>query len=101
MHADKPVAHCEKTVDRYGSSAAQRVIDDRRAALLRRYAPGPAYGVDYDDAGYADAGAYAPYGGYGYLAFAPAQRQRSPEARSDRRSVRQSVVPVRPRLPVR
>jgi len=57
--------------------------------------------VDYDDAGYADAGAYAPYGGYGYLAFAPAQRQRSPEARSDRRSVRQSVVPVRPRLPVR
>ena len=73
------MARLERERDALDRNAAQRIADDHRAALQRNYAQGPAYGVDYGDAGYADAGAYAPYGGYGYLAFAPAHRQ----ARSD------------------
>jgi hypothetical protein len=95
------IARLERERDALARSTAQRIADDNRAALLRRYAPDPVYAANYDDTAFADAASYAPYGGYGYLAYAPALRHRSPDARSERRSTRQSVVPGRSRIPAR
>jgi hypothetical protein len=93
------VARLERERDALDRSSAQRITDLRRAALERQqylvepnYAP--SYAPNYDAAAYADMAGYFPYG---YAAFAgvPQYRQRSPEARPDRRGARRSVVPTR------
>ena len=93
------VARLERERDALDRSSAQRITDLRRAALERQqyvvepnYAPN--YAPNYDATAYADMAGYFPYG---YAAFAgvPQYRQRSPEARPDRRGVRRSVVPTR------
>ena len=93
------VARLERERDALDRSSAQRITDLRRAALERQqyvvepnYAPNHA--PNYDATAYADMAGYFPYG---YAAFAgvPQYRQRSPEARPDRRGVRRSVVPTR------
>jgi hypothetical protein len=89
------VARLERERDALDRSSAQRITDLRRAALERQqYVVEPNYAPNYDAAAYADMAGYFPYG---YAAFAgvPQYRQRSPDARPDRRGVRRSVVPTR------
>jgi hypothetical protein len=93
------VARLERERDALDRSAAQRIADERHAALQRIYSP-PDYAPYYDAAPYAEAAEYFPYW-YGVLAYAPVARQRAASARNDRRSARQSVVPNRMHPPVR
>jgi len=92
------VARLERERDALDRSIAQRITDQRRAALQRTYAPAPEYYAGYDDYAGTDYADYAPYGvfgGYGYLAPWPTGRPRGANARNDRRNARQAVVPNR------
>ena len=94
------VARLERERDALDRSSAQRIADARRASLQRQYFPAP-YGAPVDEiAPNADGSGYFPYG-YGVLAYAPSARHRNADARSDRRSARQSAVPNRSRVPPR
>jgi hypothetical protein len=94
------VARLERERDALDRSAAQRIADDRRAALHRRHDAAPAYVMADDAMAYADAAEYLPFG-WGYAwGYAP-ERRRIPEARPDRRAEPARVVPARPRLPGR
>ena len=86
-------------------SAAQRIADERQAALQRRYYdPGPAYWAP-DGSAYAEAPDYFPYA-YGYAyggVYAPeARRMRDGRRdRLDRRPEHVRAVPARPAAPHR
>ena len=87
-------------------SAAQRIADERRATLQRRYYdPGPAY-LGPDVAAYAEApDYYSPYG-YGYAyggVYAPEQTRMHDGRRDrfDRRAEHVRAVPARPAVPRR
>ncbi|MEO8674083.1 MAG: hypothetical protein ABI569_00790 [Casimicrobiaceae bacterium] len=96
------MARLERERDALDRSITQRITDQRRAALQRTYAPAPDYYAGYDEHSGNDTGNYAPYGGYGYLAGAPAARPRPAGARNDHRNVRQRpVVPNRMVAPPR
>ena len=90
------IARLQQERDALDRSIAQRIIDGRRAGLQRPYSAAPDYGYapGYDADTYADAAPYFPYG-YGVLAGAPMGRQHTHNARADRRSTRQTVVPSR------
>lgn len=94
------VARLERERDALDRSAAQRIADERRAALQGRYDTAPVYVARGDGAGYNDAADYAPFG-YGYTWIAPSERRRDADARRDRRPQRQRVVPNRMPLPPR
>jgi hypothetical protein len=88
------LARLERERDALGRSSAQRIADLRHAELQRRqYAFAPAYAPDYDAPGYDSAG-YFPYG-YAAVEGGAQNRHRFPQARHDRRAVRQNVVPAR------
>lgn len=93
------VARLDRERDALDRSSAQRIADERRAALQRQYYAASDHAPGYDSAYPADAAGYVPFG-YGVMAYAPVGR-RPPEARSERRSARQTVVPNRMRAPSR
>jgi len=86
-------------------SAAQRIADERRATLQRRYYdPGPAY-LGPDVAAYAEAPDYSAYG-YGYTyggVYTPEPRRMHDGRRDrfDRRAEHVRAVPARPAVPHR
>ena len=103
------IAALARERDAVDRSAAQRIADERRAMLQRRYFdPGPGYWAP-EGATYVEAPLYAPYDyvyGYGYPyggAWTP-ERRRTPDARNDRfdrRGERSRAVPARPAVPHR
>jgi len=102
------IAQLARERDALDRSAAQRIADERRATLQRRYYydPGPAYWAP--DGAYAEApvDSYDYFYGYGYpygAAWTP-DRRRGADARGDRldrRGERSRVVPARPAIPHR
>ena len=91
------VARLERERDALDRSAAQRITDERRAALQRRYAVQPMYGPEETVAAYADASEYMPYG-YGFVSPSSSARPRASGMRHDRRTEGQHVVPVPPHV---
>jgi hypothetical protein len=95
------VARLERERDALAQSSARRISDMQRAEGQRSYAATADYLPAYGAGSYAEAPDYydyAPYGyGYGYGAYAgaPQMRHRLRDARADRRSERQTVVPAR------
>ncbi len=103
------IAALARERDAVDRSAAQRIADERRAMLQRRYYdPGPLYWAP-DGAAYAEAPAYPPYDyvygyGYPYVGIWAPEPRRPPDARNDRRdrrAERSRVVPARPAVPHR
>ena len=89
------VARLERERDALAQSSARRISDMQRSELQRSYAAAADYLPAYDGGSYADApDYYAPYG-YGLYGGAPQMRHRPRDARADRRSMRQPVVPAR------
>ncbi len=104
------IAQLARERDALDRSAAQRIADERHAALQRRYYvdPGPAYWAP--DGAYAEAPIYSNdyvfgYGyGYPYGGVWTPDRRRSADARGDRpdrRGERSRVVPAHPATPHR
>lgn len=93
------VARLDRERDALDRSAAERIADERRAALQRQYlvATQPAYAPPPEYTGYADAADFLPYG-YGVMAYGPSMHPRAQAAHRDRRSERQQVVPAHPRV---
>ena len=96
------VARLERERDALARSSAQRIADDRRAALQWQYlAPAPP--VDALPPGYAawaDAAEYLPFG-YGLMPYYPVDRPPASSGHRQRRFEPQHVVPAHPRVPPR
>ena len=94
------IARLDRERDALDRSAAQRIADERRSTLERRYYdPGTAYVVQEGPA-YPEAPDYYPYAyGYGYGGVWTPERKRPPDTRTDRRRQHSRAVPARPRLP--
>ena len=98
------LARLQRERDALDQSAAQRITDERRAALQRNIVAQSAY------VPYVPEGAYGPYAGeaayvpYGYYALAPYYRDNGRHAtgkRSPKRFERTHAVPNPPRPPPR
>ena len=90
------VAELQRERDALSRSAAQRIADNRRAALDHEYAVAQrAYGSPEIVPAYSDADGYYS-GGYGVVPYSAAHRGRS-QMRDTRRSDRERFVPNPPR----
>ena len=93
------VAELQREREALSRSAAQRIADNRRAALEREYAAQRAYAPAEALPAYAGADGYYP-GGYGVIPYPAAKRGRPP-MRDFRRHDRERVVLNPPRNPRR
>jgi hypothetical protein len=89
------VAELQREREALSRSAAQRIADNRRAALEREYAAQRAYASPDMSPEYAGADVYYP-AGYGVMPYAAAQRGRPP-MRDERRFDRERFLPNPPR----
>jgi len=92
------VAALQRERDAVSQSAAQRIIDNRRATLQREFAPQYAYPLPEALPAYADAEPYytGGYGGYGYVPYSTDKRPHPPRAKPARRFDGERAVPNPP-----
>ena len=90
------VAALQREREALSRSAAQRIADNRRAALDREYAAQWAYRPAEVLPPYADADVYYP-AGYGFVPYSAAKRPRQPDVQPFRRFERERFVPNPPR----